>query len=344
MPFPSDQPLQSGTLELEPRADFAAMPVRSPIEVPEARHRYWLHVLLFLLTIVSTLIVGAELQSSFAANQPPFAADEAFFQLGWIASQPSRLLLGVPFSLSLMLILLAHEMGHYLAARYYGVDASLPYFIPAPTLIGTFGAFIRIRSRIHSRRALFDIGIAGPIAGFVVAVGALAVGMSCSKIAPNLVAAGDLQLGYPLIFHAFTGLAPGAAMISMRAIYLNPIAVAAWVGMFATALNLLPGGQLDGGHILYALWPAAHKKVSRLLIATLVVMGLAFWPGWLIWATVLLAFGRSHPRVPEFPALDHKRRMLGVFGVLIFVLTFTPSPILGLEILPRLLEGMRHWL
>ncbi|HEV2113045.1 MAG TPA: site-2 protease family protein [Terriglobales bacterium] len=319
------------------------MHLRSPIEVPEVRRRYWLHALLFLLTVISTLIVGAELQNSFAANGPPFSSAETFFQLGWLLSQPSRLLLGVPFSLSLMLILLAHEMGHYIAARHYRVDASLPYFLPAPTLIGTFGAFIRIRSPIHSRHALFDIGIAGPIAGFVFAVGALMFGLRLSRIAPALVESADLQLGYPLVFHAFKGFVPGSPA-GMQSVYLHPIAIAAWVGMFATALNLLPGGQLDGGHILFALWPAAHKKISRLLIVTLMVMGFAFWPGWLLWGAILMAFGRRHPRVPQFPALDRKRQWIGAGALLIFLVTFTPSPILGLEILPKMLEFLGRWL
>ena len=295
-----------------------------------AHPRYWLHALLFLATVFTTLVVGAQLENDFVSNLPPFSGD--FFRLGWIAEQPSRLLLGIPFSFTLMIILLAHEMGHYLACKRYRVNASLPYFLPAPTLIGTLGAFIRIRSPIHSRKALFDIGVAGPIAGFLLALPALAIGMILSKIAPELMQAADIQLGYPLVFHWFRSFVPSLRAASMASIYFHPVAIAAWVGMFATSLNLLPGGQLDGGHILYALSPGAHRTCSRLLVFVLVVLGLLLWPGWLLWAAVLVSFGRRHPYVPKLPALDAKRRWLGAFALLMFALSFSPAPIGGVAI------------
>ena len=188
---------------------------------------------------------------------------------------PGRLLRGLPFSLTLMTILLAHEFGHYLACVYYRVDASLPYFLPSPTLIGTFGAFIRIRSPIYSKRVLFDIGIAGPLAGFVFLLPALAIGLAFSKVIPGIAHQGSVQFGTPpvqwLLEQAiFPGVAPGD-------IYLHPVARAAWVGVFATALNLLPIGQLDGGHILYALVGERHKLVSKVVIALLVPLGIFFW-------------------------------------------------------------------
>jgi hypothetical protein len=157
---------------------------------PPPRERYWLHGLLLLATVFTTLVVGARMEFNFLHNLPPFVTGDEyipFFPIGWVLSQPSRLLLGIPFSAALLLILLAHEMGHYLFCRLYGVRATLPFFIPAPTLIGTLGAVIRIKAPIRSRAALFDIGIAGPIAGFVVAVSTLAVAMILSKpLAPGI--------------------------------------------------------------------------------------------------------------------------------------------------------------
>jgi membrane-associated protease RseP (regulator of RpoE activity) len=301
-------------------------------ESPRAKSRTWLHATLLGLTLGSTLIVGAQLQDSFARGLPLLSLDRDLFPLGWIWQRPSRLLLGLPFSCTLLAILLAHELGHYFTCRAYGIDVSLPYFIPAPTFIGTFGAFIRIRSRIYSRAALFDIGVSGPIAGFAVAVPALALGLALSIVSPELARVSDLQLGFPLIFRI---LAPALVLksghaIALAGIYLHPVAIAAWVGMFATALNLLPGGQLDGGHILYALWPRAHKIISWMLAALLLLMSPFLWAGWLIWAGVLLSFGRKHPPVPWAPGLGHSRRWLAGAALLIFSLTFTPVPFPGL--------------
>src|SRR5207302_3173417 len=194
-------PISSSTLEY-----YQAL--ASPHDRP-VRQRYWLHILLLLATCFTTLVVGARMEFNFLNNLPPFAFGNEtvpFFRIGWILQQPSRLLLGIPFSATLLIILLAHEMGHYLLCRYYRVRATLPFFIPAPTLIGTLGAVIRIKAPIRSRAALFDIGIAGPIAGFVVAVATLAVAMNLSKpLAPG-VGASDLQLGFPAIFYVMHSL------------------------------------------------------------------------------------------------------------------------------------------
>src|SRR5580700_4164178 len=182
-----------------------------PAPRPEGRpprERYWLHALLLVATVFTTLVVGARMEFNFLNNLPPFAAGDEwlpFFPLGWIVAQPSRLLLGIPFSGTLLSILLAHEMGHYLFCRYYGVRATLPFFIPAPTLIGTLGAVIRIKAPIRSRAALFDIGIAGPIAGFVVAVGTLAVAMNLAKPLPAGTGPSHLRLGFPEIFQVMHG-------------------------------------------------------------------------------------------------------------------------------------------
>jgi membrane-associated protease RseP (regulator of RpoE activity) len=306
-----------------------------PVEVfvvKPPKQRLWLHIVLLLATIFTTLVVGSRMEFNFQHNQPAFSLNDdevPFFPLRWVLAQPSRLLLGVPFASTLMLILLAHEMGHYLYCRYYGVHATLPFFIPAPTLIGTLGAFIRIRSPIRSRAALFDIGIAGPIAGFVVALTVLIFAMPLSKVMPPAISSPDIQLGYPLIFRLVWYVLPLAqlkASSALHSIYFHPTAIAAWVGMFATALNLLPGGQLDGGHIVFSLAPRAHKMVSRLTILALIPMALYFWAGWLIWAILLRISGMRHPMVAEWPGVTGVRRWIAGFGLVMLILTLAPAP------------------
>ena len=241
-----------------------------------------------------------------------------------------------------MLILLAHEMGHYLCCRYYGVYATLPFFIPAPTLIGTLGAFIRIRSPIRSRTALFDIGIAGPIAGFLVALAVLAFAMPHSKVITIPSASSDIQLGYPLVFRVIWAIIPTTTLHSSRAlhsVYFPPTVIAAWVGMFATALNLLPGGQLDGGHIVFALAPRAHRIVSRLTILALIPMAIYFWLGWMVWAVLLRISGMRHPMVADWPGISGARRWLAVFALLMLVLTLTPAPFAH----SSLMHVLREW-
>ncbi len=301
--------------------------------VQRPKNRLWLHLLLLGLTVFTTLVVGARMEYNFLHDQPAFSMNEddvPLFPLRWILAQPSRLLLGIPFASTLMLILLAHEMGHYLCARHYGVNATLPFFIPAPTLIGTLGAFIRIRSPIRSRAALFDIGIAGPIAGFVTALGVLLFALPHSKFLPEAAAASDIQLGYPLIFRLLWHVLPlpqlKVGTPGLHAVYFHPTAIAAWVGMFATALNLLPGGQLDGGHIVFAIAPRAHKLVSRLTIIALLPMAYYFWAGWLIWAVLLRISGMRHPMVAEWPGVTGSRRWLAVFALLMLVMTLAPAP------------------
>jgi len=303
------------------------------VYVPRPKQRYWLHALLFLATVFTTLVIGSRMEFNFLHDQPAFSLNDdalPFFPLRWALTQPSRLLLGVPFASTLMLILLAHEMGHYLYCRYYGVYATLPFFIPAPTLIGTLGAFIRIRSPIRSRAALFDIGVAGPIAGFVVATVVLVFALPLSKVMPISAADSDIQLGYPLIFRMAWAVLPlqqlkGQAS-SLGGVYFHPTAVAAWVGMFATSLNLLPGGQLDGGHIVFSIAPRAHKLVSRLTILALIPMALWFWAGWLIWAILLRISGMRHPMVAEWPEVSGFRRGLALFALVMLVLTLAPAP------------------
>lgn len=295
--------------------------------------RYWLHGLLLLLTVLTTLIVGSRLEWNFLHGLPSFSADDDIFpSLRW-AFQGRHLLLGIPFSLTLMLILLAHEMGHYLYCLKYRVAATPPFFIPFPTLFGTMGAFIRIRSPLPSRGVLFDIGIAGPIAGFAVAFPALLLSLGLSHVAPAGAAAPGIQFGYPLVFvlaqHLVSMIGSTHAMshAPMSSLYLHPMAVAAWVGMLATALNLLPGGQLDGGHIVFAVSPRAHRSISNLTILALIPMAVYFWTGWLIWAILLRISGARHPDVPLHPDIARGRRWLAIFALIMLILTFTPAPI-----------------
>ena len=318
---------------------YAPMPV---LLAPPRRQRYWLHAVLLLATVFTTLVVGSHFQYNFDQARPALADEEdsyfPLFPIDVIWHHPSRLLLGIPFSASLMLILLAHEMGHYLACLRYNVDATLPFFIPFPSLIGTMGAFIRIRSPIHSRRALFDIGIAGPIAGFVVACLVLAIALVFSRVAPVMPAPTEaLLIHYPLIFswaqHALVslGLLRGAAALPLNTLLLHPMGFAAWGGMFATSLNLLPGGQLDGGHIVFSIAPRAHRTISRLTILCLIPMAVYLWAGWLIWAILLEISSFRHPQVAEFPKVSGKRLVLALFALLILAVTFTRKPVTTID-------------
>ncbi|HUI82475.1 MAG TPA: site-2 protease family protein [Bryobacteraceae bacterium] len=287
------------------------------------RDRYWLHGLLFVLTMITTTVVGSALQYDFDRNLP-FDIEHSFeaYSRAWL--HPMVLLQGLPFSLTLATILLAHEFGHYLACVYYRVDASLPYFLPAPSLTGTFGAFIRVRSAIYSKRVLFDIGVAGPLAGFVFLLPALSVGLAFSKVIPGIGHLGTIHFGTPLLQLLLEkAVFPGAGAAD---IYLHPVARAAWIGIFATALNLLPIGQLDGGHILYAMAGDHHKRVSVLAIAALIPLGIFYWWVWLFWAAILFV-GRRHPVVNDASHLDPGRRQLGWLSLAIFVLCFTFAPI-----------------
>jgi Zn-dependent protease len=294
---------------------------------------YWLHLLLLLLTTLTTLVVGAQIGDNFLRGLPAFALGDGFLPLfhpRWIWQHPSRLLLGVPFSATLMAILLAHEFGHFFLCEKYGVNATLPFFIPAPTLIGTMGAFIRIKSPIHSRRALFDIGIAGPIAGFVVALPLLLIGLALSRPLMTVIGVDSISIGFPAIFHLAHWIVTPASSggVPLGRMALHPVAVAAWVGMFATALNLLPGGQLDGGHIIYAVAPRAHRWVSRVSVVILIVLS-CFWIGWLVWALILGVTGWRHPPVAPWPELDSRRQRLSLVAVALLALTIVPAPILG---------------
>lgn len=333
----------------EPNSPISIPTIEFQQELPQPQgpppsEHYWLHVFLLVATCFTTLVVGAKMEFNFLHDLAPFAAGNEwlpFFPIEWIWKNPSQLLLGVPFSATLLTILLAHEMGHYFLCRYYGVRATLPFFIPAPTLIGTLGAVIRIKAPIRTRAALFDIGIAGPIAGFVVAVATLCGAISLSKPMNPHMRAADLQLGYPWIFYLVQNLlrhvAPSHAIASLplSRVYLHPTAVAAWVGMYATALNLLPSGQLDGGHIVYALAPRAHRVVSWTTVIGLIVLGtIAFVRdsmnySWWFWAGVLVVMNVLTLRLqqaPDLPGISRGRWMLAIAALIMLIVTFTISP------------------
>jgi membrane-associated protease RseP (regulator of RpoE activity) len=309
--------------------DWVAAPdpvYRAP--VPE-RHkdRLWLHVLLFLLTLASTTLVGAAHYASFMSE---FGTRPVL--------QTSRLILnGLPYSLTILAILGAHEMGHYLACRYYRIDATLPFFLPMPlVLTGTLGAVIKIRQPILHKGPLFDVGIAGPIAGFLVAVPALFCGLALSTTLPvprNFVGA---ELGEPLLFRAAEWLVWGALQRG-HDINLHPVGLAAWFGLLVTALNLFPIAQLDGGHISYAVFGRYSTRIT--LGATLVVASLVYVSlSWLVWTLLLVAMlifvGPRHPAViDEDRPLDTPRLVLAAFALIMFVICFTPAPIQVMDLI-----------
>jgi membrane-associated protease RseP (regulator of RpoE activity) len=286
------------------------------------RERYWLYITLFLTTVFSTTAVGAALQFDFDRSVAfDLVHSVDFFPLFW--HHPSMFLKGLPFSFTLLSILLAHEFGHYLAALYHGVDASLPYFLPSP-ILGTFGAFIRVRSAILSKRVLFDIGASGPIAGFVFLLPALAIGLAFSKVVPGIHAHDAVSFGTPgLQWLLERAIFPG---VKSADIYLHPVARAAWVGMFATTMNLLPVGQLDGGHILYSFFPRRHRLLSKLVCVAMLPLGF-YWLGWTVWGIVLLILGRWHPSIYDAADLGPSRRRLAVAALIIFLLCFMYAPI-----------------
>jgi len=337
-----NSPISTSTLEY-----YHALP--EPVG-RRPRKRYWLHALLLVATCFTTLVTGARMQYNFAHNLPALSLSDDSAPLF-----PKHMLSGLPFAAAVMFFFLAHEMGHYLYCRRYGIYATLPFFIPMPTLIGTMGAVILIRSPIRSRKALFDIGIAGPIAGFVVAVALLVLSLGWSKPIPATVLPGgsDIEIGYPLIFQWIHGLLaamnPGSAVaaLPLNRVLLHPVAIAAWVGMFATALNLLPGGQLDGGHILYSISPRAHWVVSRLAILILLPMAYYLWVGWMVWAILLQVSSLRRPVVAEFPRVTGARLGLAMFALFMLVCTLSLAPLGNhplRETMRDLWEALRAWM
>ncbi len=271
-----------------------------------------LHLGLFLATIFTTLFAGAIMAGG----------------LPWV--NPTDILKGVPFSLTLMLILGTHEFGHYYYAQKHNVEATLPYFIPAPPfifLIGTFGAFIKIKSPIYRKDALLQIGAAGPIAGFLVAIPALFLGLSLSTVVEQSNMAGAMLLGDSLIMKTMT-LLLFPHLGASQDIMLHPIAFAGWIGLLVTMLNLLPIGQLDGGHIAFAMLGDKQHYLGRITLFALIPLSY-FSLNWLVWGILILVLMRSakHPPIQDIHApLSKKNKIVGFACLVIFILCFIPAP------------------
>lgn len=265
------------------------------------------HIILFALTFFTTLVAGA-----MNSGIDP-------------VSEPHRIVEGMPFAVALMSILLVHEFSHYIASKIHHTHATLPYFIPAPSIIGTFGAFIKMRSPISTREALIDIGASGPLAGFVVSVAASIIGLSMSEVVRIDSPENAFGLGNSLLFGMLAKLIVGA-MPDGYDILLHPIAFAGWIGLFITSMNLIPIGQLDGGHIAYALFGEGHRLLSKILLVVLALLGF-FWPGWLIWAAAMLVLGIKHPPVLYWhEPLGRSRLTIAAASFVVFVITFVPVP------------------
>lgn len=288
------------------------------------KRRFWLHVLLFAVTAVTSTFMGAVFYGWLPTEMGELPVLE-------LVTDPRFILGGLQFSAPLLIILLAHEMGHYVAARRHGLEATLPFFLPMPIPFlfspGTLGAVIRIRDPILDRRQLLDVGAWGPIAGFVATLPILVLGVALSGVAELDPDAAVYYFGEPLLFRFvarvlfFPDLAPGMDLA------LHPAAWAAWWGLFVTALNMLPLAQLDGGHVAYALFGRRHQRLAWWLWAVLLPLGLV-WPGWWLWAVIIAVMRPTHPPVwREHVELDPARRRLGWLALAIFVLCFSPVPI-----------------
>lgn len=288
-----------------PRAPRPVMETGMPPAPPAKKDRPAVNILLFLVTLVTATFAGAE---------------DAATILSMFAS-------GLPYSVTLLTILLSHEFGHYGAARRFGVDATLPYFIPFPSIIGTMGAVIKTRSPIPDRRALFYIGVMGPLAGFIASLAAVIIGVCLSEIRPLPAPGGDLLIfGDSLLFGGIVKLVHGT-MPAGHDIYLSPYAWAGWVGFLITSLNLMPIGQLDGSHVLYALIGRRQVVFGWAFLAALVALSFV-WEGWVVWVILaLLVLMVGHPEVPEEAPLSPGERALGWLCMAILVATFVPVPV-----------------
>lgn len=335
----------TAVLRHDPEHDMHVL-LAEPGVMPQGNQpsRVWVNVLLFALTILSTLFVGA----TWSDQVPPDA------DLSWLLT---HLWIGWPFALSLMTILTGHELGHYFAGRYYKVPVSLPFFIPLPVPpLGTMGAAIIMKGRTINRRQMLTVGAAGPLVGFVLAVPILILGLSLSTVEPMTAPSpgsiifleGNSLLYLLLKFAVFGQVLPGSgAPVTLLAtlneigaalvgafpidrgydVFIHPVALAGWAGLLVTALNLLPVGQLDGGHVLYSLVGQRAKVLTWPIIGILVLLGLVFWQGWLLWAALIFLFGQSHPDpLDDVTRLDTSRKIVAIAVLLVFVLTFSVLP------------------
>jgi membrane-associated protease RseP (regulator of RpoE activity) len=269
--------------------------------------QYIIHIALFILTVASTMIVG-----------------------------------GPAYSITVILILLGHEMGHYLMSRRYGIRSTLPYFLPFPlSPFGTLGAVIRMESATSSRKALFDTGVAGPLASLLLSIPAIVIGLILSEVIPTShLGEGTIRLGDPLLFSFVQRLVLGEVGENFD-ILLHPIGYAGWVGLFVTALNLLPVGQLDGGHIVYALFGSKSRAIFLVAIAVMAFITIFYNPGWFLLLILIILFGFRHPApLDDQTPVDGKRKWIGGLIFLAFLLSFTPAPF------PQFVEEFKqafHW-
>lgn len=265
-------------------------------------------LILFIATIFTTLFAGALHQGINLFNEP------------------LRFWEGYPFSISIITILLGHELGHYFASKAHNTKATLPYFIPAPSIIGTFGAFIKMKSPIFTRKALIDIGATGPIIGFVLSLIASIIGLKMSKIIPINQEEEFFILGDSIVFFLLVKLTFGS-IPEGQDVLLHSVAFAGWIGLFVTSMNLLPVGQLDGGHIAYALFGRWHYYISRCILFIIAALGVFYWYGWIVWALLLVFLGVDHPPILIWEnRLPTSRKIIGILSLIIFILTFTPTP------------------
>ena len=291
-----------------------------------SKKSFALAVVLFLLTLCTCLVAGTQFAVAYAHNEA-VSFDALFWGFTLFYKDPAGLLIGLPFAATLLGILLAHELGHFFACRHHRLYASYPFFIPFPNLVGSFGAFILIRSPMRTNRVLFDVGASGPIVGFIFAIPALVYGVLHAKIVAGLTdpAHAKIIYGTPLLLRWLE--AAFHPHLSSDALLLPPVGRAAWVALLVTSLNLIPVAQLDGGHILRSLSVRAHRFFSLLLPIGLLALG-RFWVGWYVWGALLLLmrFLRIPPVYDPAP-LDSKRRLWAFLALIIFVLCFMPSPI-----------------
>jgi len=301
--------------------------------LPHARRsnfrQYGLPALLLCASVVTTTANGARFMLDFEEGLRPLVRDSDLWPWPWLARHPHMFSGGFAFSLTLLGILLVHEFGHYIACRLHRVDATLPWVLPAPTLSGTAGAVIRIRSRIPTRNALMDVGVYGPLAGYIASVAAIAAGFLLSDPAPRhgpipIVRFGAEPLTIRMV-HALV-LRFDPTIPAFGRLIPHPVLIAGWIGLFITSLNLIPGGQLDGGHILFAFSPRLHRLLTGVLPIVLFLAGMYFWAGWVLWGLILLFPAMRHPPVLYAAPLGRGRILLGLVGLGILLTTFTATP------------------
>jgi membrane-associated protease RseP (regulator of RpoE activity) len=334
----------TAVLRHDPESDLDVLLAMPGVMPQESGTRSWVNILLFVLTVLSTLFVGATW-----SDKVPTGADEL-----WLLT---HLWIGWPFALSLMAILTGHELGHYFAGKYYKVAVSLPYFLPMPVPpLGTMGAVIVMKGRTIDRRQMLTVGAAGPLVGFLLAVPILILGLSLSTVGPmsapepgafvfleghsllylllklalfgKILPGSGAALAFPSALNEVVAALLGSFPIDRGFdVFIHPVALAGWAGLLVTAFNLLPVGQLDGGHILYSLVGQRARVLTWPIIGLLVLMGFTLWSGWYLWAALLFLFGRSHPDpLDDVTRLDTPRKLLALVMLILFVLLFTPVP------------------